>query len=339
MRSTIKDVAKLANVSNATVSLVMNNKGGVNKETRMLVLDAAKKLNYTPSQIARSLSTKKSATIGLVVTNIENPFFGSIVHELNIIASKNNYNLLVEMSNDRVADEKRAIEHLIRNGVEGIILVPTRDGEGNLDHLYNLKNLGIPLVFITSKYLGIKADLVMTDFIKSSYEVTKYLISNGCRKIYFLTDYAELILSQHRIQGYKKAFSDADLEYNNNWIIETSPDFASGNKITYEILKHEVPDAIIAVNDILAIGVMKCLKDRNIRIPDQVQVVGFDNIIYSTILFTTLSSVNQPIHEMCENAFKIIMERIQGNEESLQEMYLPADFIIRESIKKKERLV
>ena len=168
MRCTIKDVAKLANTSTATVSLVLNNRPGVNENTKKRVLDAVSKLNYRPNQIARSLINQKANAIGLIVSDILNPFYGELAYNMQKEMDRRGMNLTLGISNNKVANEKRIVDSMIKRGVDGIILVPARDGEGDLRHLYELQELKIPFVFITSRYQGIKADTVMTCLLYTS---------------------------------------------------------------------------------------------------------------------------------------------------------------------------
>ncbi len=333
MRSTIKDVAKFANVSPATVSLVLNNKPGVNAETRRQVQDAVEKLGYRPNQIARSLITQKSSTIGLIVTNIDNPFYGDLVYNVQKEVDKTNYNLLLGISNDSVIKEKSAIESMISRDVEGIIVVPTRDGEHDLSHLYNLKSLNIPFVFITSAYNGIQADCVMTDFEHATSDLTGHLLDKGERKIYFITEKRTLMLSDRRIKGYENAFKQRGLDFNPSWIIETNPNVQSGIDETKKILEKDKPDAIIALNATTSLGVMKCLKDYNISVPDEVAVAGFDDLIYSSILYTPLTSVNQPMMQMCRYAVELLLQRVEGDKKPFWTELLGAEMIVRDSTK------
>lgn len=333
MKATIKDVARLANVSPATVSLVMNNKPGVNLETRQLVRDAIAQLEYKPNSIARSLSTRRSSTIGLIVTNIENPFFGELVHLIQKEMDKTHYNLLLGISSDQVEKEKTAIESMISRDVEGIIIVPARDGEHDLSHLQMLRELKIPFVFVTTAYRGIKADCIMTDLEQATFELTTHLLNTGERKIYFITETRSLLLSSERLMGYLRAFQMQGLESKQEWIIETNPTIENGIQITEEILKREKPDAIITVNEILALGVMKCLKERNILIPKQIAVASFDDLAYSSVLYTPLTTVKQPMEKICKIAVESICERANGNEMPYKIQLIQGELIVRDSSK------
>jgi len=331
MKITIKDVAKLANVSVGTASMAVNGKKGVNEETRQKVLDAVEKLDYRPNHYARSLITNKSGTIGLIVTDITNPFFGLIVSFIQKQLEKEGYNMLLGISNDKLSNEKKYVEYFLNRNVEGLIIVPSHEKESDLSHLYKLKRLGIPFVFITTAYNGIQADCIMTDLAKGSYELTKYLIKNGNKKIFFISGYKDLLLSSLRIDGYKRAYKESGLDCSEDWIFESYPDYQKGYDTTNRIIQNSIPDAIITVNDIVAMGVLKCLTENGIKVPDRVSVAGYDDLLYSSMVGTPLTTIRQPIEDICTNSIKILKERINGEKYIERRIYLEPELIIRES--------
>lgn len=328
---TIKDVAMYANVSPATVSLVINNRSGVSTETKNKVLFAINKLNYKPNQAARNLIMQRPSAIGLVVTNIENPFYSELIHYVQEEVDNTEYSLLLGISNDSVKKEIKAIEDMVTRDVGGLIIVPSRDGEDNLHHLYALKELQIPFVFITSAYNGIQSDCIMSDLEKGMYDATMYLLRKNKRKIYFITEKRILRLSEDRIRGYIRAYKECDLKYNDEYIIETNPTVESGIKITQKILEHDTPDAIITVNALLSLGVMKCIKDKELSVPENISVICFDELSYSSLLYTPITTVKQPLYEICHQAVSLLCSRIDGNDEPYKTQYYPTEMIIRHS--------
>ena len=333
MQITIKDVARMAKVSVATASMAINGKDGVNEKTRLKVLDAAQKLDYHPNHFAKSLIANRSLAIGLIVTDITNPYFGAIVKNIQKEVENIGYDLLLGISNDKLENEKKSTEYFLSRNVEGLIIVPAHvhEKEIELSHLYNLKRLGIPFVFITTYYKGIPGDFVMTDLEKGSYELTKYLIKNGNKKIYFISGYKELLLSSLRIKGYKKAYEEFNLAYSDEWIIESYPDFINGYNVTKKIIEKDIPEAIITVNDLLAIGALKCLKDNGIKVPDEVSVAGYDDLLFAAIAETPLTTVRQPIEDICKNSVRILMERINQQNSLENRMFLEPELVIRKS--------
>ncbi len=323
MRVTIKDVAKISGVSVSTASMALNNIKGVNEETRMNVIKVAKKLNYHPNKNARSLKTDKTLTIGLIVTDIMNPFFASIVEHVRIEVEKQGYNLLLGISGNKIENEQKYINEFVARNVDGVIVVPIAGVPQDLGHLYYLKNIGIPFAFLSTKYEGVMADCAMTDLYEGSYLLTKHLLEAGHKKIFMIAADRRLVLSSMRIAGYTNAFKDVGREYKEGWIYETVPDFEHGCDIEYEILKGK-PDAIVTINDILALGVLKFLKEMNIKVPNDISVAGYDDILFAAIAETPLTTVRQPVSEMCSKVVELIIKRIEGcNEDEEIHLFKP----------------
>lgn len=334
MRCTIKDVAKLANTSPATVSLVLNNKPGVNVDTKKRVLDAVEKLNYHPNQIARNLINQKANAIGLIVSDILNPFYGELVYNMQKETEKREINLIIGISNNKVSNEKRIVESMIRRGVDGLILVPARDGEGDLRHVYELQRVGIPFVFITSRYQGIQADTVMTDLERATYELTDYLIKSGERDLVFVVENRSLLHVEYRIAGFSSALRNHGLNMNEDCIIEINPDIENAVWITRNKIMEKKPDAVIAINAFTAMGIMKGLLECDVKIPDEISVTCFDDLEFASILYTPLTAIKQPLEQMCMEALDILDKRIQGNNSPFIQKLLPGELIVRESTKR-----
>lgn len=333
MRCTIKDVARLANTSTATVSLVLNSRPGVNKDTKKRVLDAIEKLNYQPNQIARSLINQKTNMIGLVVSDIFNPFYGELAYNMQKETEQHDMNLTLGISNNKVTNEKQIVESMMKRGVDGIVLVPARDGEGDLQHLYKLQEMGIPLVFITSRYQGIRADTVMTDLEQATFELVDYLIDSGEKNIIFVGEKRSLLHVERRISGFQKAFHKHGLFFGEENVIEVDPDVENGVLVTRNRILRKKPDSIVAINAFTAIGIMKELRDNNIAIPGQVSVSCFDDLDYASILYTPLTVVKQPIEEMCREAVGLLKEGSKRDSDNIVEKLLKGELIIRDSTK------
>lgn len=267
------------------------------------------------------------------MTNIDNPFFSELIIQVQNAIEKTEYRLLLGTSGDEVYKEKKTIEYMIDQGVDGLLIVPSRDGEQDLEHLYHLKQLGIPFVFVTSSYKGIQADCVMSNLENAMYEATRFLISQGEKKIYFITDNRELLLSSERIRGYQHAFIEQDMKYKDEWIIETIPKIENGILETEKILENDHPDSIITLNAIVAMGVMKCLRDHNIKVPDDISLICFDELPYLSILYTPVTSIKQSVKEIGQMALQKLISRIDGGDTEFVTEYLPVEMILRESTK------
>lgn len=330
MRSTIKDVARVAQVSIATASMAVNNKPGIKSETKNRVLEVAKELNYTPNHSARSLSTQKSNTIGLVVTDITNPFFGMLVNEINNCVLKKEYKLLLGVSNDIMENEVSCIQKFTQDGVEGVIVVPTIQNEYDLTHLYDLNKNAVPFVFATTYYQGIAADCIMTDLKKGSYLLTNKLLKSGHKKIFLFSGNRQAMFSAARIEGYKEAFQEANVVYSEDWIIEVAPNFDGGYEATQDVLNQK-PDAITTVNDVMAMGVLKCLKDNQIKVPLDISVAGYDDLMFTSILETALTTIRQPIADIAKKTVEVLFDKINHPSKNMKTYYVEPILKIRET--------
>jgi len=330
MRVTIKDIAKIAGVSVSTVSMVLNNRKGVSEKTRKQVKKIAKNLNYYPNINARSLKTDKTSTLGLVVPNIINPFFALVVDMVRQVAEKEEYTLLLGISGSKIKNEQKYINEFILRNVEGIIIVPILEKNDDLSHLYYLKNQQIPFVFLTANYEGISADCSMTDLFEGSYLLTHHLLTRGHRKIFMIAADRQLQPSYMRINGYKKAYSELKLEYSEEWIFETVPDFAHGVDIARQLVKKK-PDAIITINDFLALGVLKLLNDLQIKVPDEISVAGYDDLLFASITETPLTTVRQPVEKICKKGVNLVIDRINDESKEYKTYYFKPELKIRSS--------
>ncbi len=333
MKATIKDVARVANVSVATASMAVNNSPKVKASTRERILEAAKRLNYTPNTNARNLINQRSQTIGLVVTDITNPFFGELVNEINYEVLSRGYSLLLGVSNDNIQNEAAGIKKFKENRVEGVIVVPSVQEKYDLEHLYDLKSNGIPFVFSTTSYSGINADCVMCDLKKGSYLLTRHLLKKGHKKIYLFSGSKKMLFSSHRIEGYQAAFEEMGVDRSEDWIKEIFPSYDSAYAMTETLLKSVRPDAIITVNDVMAMGVLKCLKDNGMKVPGDISVAGYDDLLYASLLETPLTTVRQPVKEIARKSVEVLLDKIENGTETYETYYIDPVLKIRETTK------
>lgn len=329
-RTTIKQIAQAAGVSTAAASFALNNKPGVSEETKQRVLAAAKELNYFIDENARSLKTKKSGYLGLIVTDIRNPFFAGIVHEFNHYAEQMGYRVLLGISNDSIKKEAEYIRMFVAKGVEGIAIVPSIEHTNGVTHLEPLEKLGIPFVLCSTFYEGINANCVMTDLQDGQKQMIRYLLGQGMKKIFLLTAPRGLALSRLRIEGFKQAYIEADEQFEEDWIVEIFPNFEQGYAITEQLWRLK-PDAIATINDFMAMGVLKALQDMGAKVPYDISVAGYDDLLYSSLLETPLSTVKQPVEEMCRHTVDLLLEHIQNGMETQKKLFLPPVLKIRNS--------
>ncbi len=329
----LSDVAQRAGVSTATASLVFNDRPGVNAKTRQRVLRAASELGYVPNNVARSLATNKSQTIGLIVTDIENPFFGSLTRYIDEHARRSRFSLLLALSRDDPGLEDRIIETFIGECVDGIIVVPTQFARDDFGWYETLKKRGLPFVFSTTYYPGFGGDCVMTDLELGSYRLTRYLLELGHRDIAMLVGAdRDAPISNLRIDGCRRAYAEKGLALDPSRIVPCArPDFQSGYVEAQRLLEGKRPDAVMTINDLLALGAQKAFKEGGCSIPGDVSIAGYDDVIFASISDLHFTTVRQDIPEIARLSVELIVNRIVGAPQKEVRTLIPPELMVRDS--------
>ena len=329
----LKDVADVLGVSEATVSLALNQRPGVNAETRKRVLETARQLGYTPNHIARGLAMNKTHTLGLIVTDIENPFFGTLTKHIDEAARELGYGLVFSVSNNDIDEEESILATFVGKRLDGIIIIPSVYHRRNKDTFERMNESSLPYVFATSYYPGLEADCVMTDLAKGSYELTKYLLDQGYRKIGFLSTADKVTPpTRLRLSGYYKALEHAGLPRTSRRIIECHrPDYFSGYDAVTALDVAELPEAIIAINDILALGAQHALLERGLRIPEDISVAGYDDVIFSSLSEIPLTTVKQDIPHIAKTAVEMLVERVEHVNTPIRSVRIKPELVVRSS--------
>jgi len=329
----LKDVAKKAKVSEATASLVLNRKKGVSAATRERVLSTVQALGYTPNNIARGLATRRTRSIGLVVTDIENPFFGSVTRFVDEFILARGCTLILSVSNDEPELEEKIISFFIGRRVEGVIIVPAISRRTNLSYFKDLDRHKIPYVFVTTYYPGVEADCVMTDLKKGSYQLARYLIGLGHRDVVFLASHDRTVpVSSLRIEGVQRAFTEAGIPVDGVRVVECDKaNFSCGYAMTQVALEERKPDAIIGVNDIVALGAERAVRDKGYSIPGDISVCGYDDVIFSRISEVPLTTVRQDVKLLCRKAVDVLFGRIADAHTRKRIQKIVPELVIRQS--------
>ena len=317
---TQKEIARLLNLSTATVSLALSNCEKVKLETRRKVKELAERLNYTPCDIARSLVLQKTWSVGLIIPSFSITYYNEFAEAIQRKFKDKNY-LTIILSAD--ASEKReTISILLKRKVDGLIL-PRID----IDELYWLQQGTIPCVFY-EKMEGIdNIDCVYVDKFKGGYKATEHLIKSGYKKIGFLCSTGE-----DRTKGYIEALIDYGLKVNKEWIVSGFGFFEDGYRNAKEILKvREMPEALVCMNDISAIGAIRGFQEEGVKVPDDIAVVGFDNIKEGRYFTPSLTTVEQPVEEIADKVVEILVDRIEGRDRETRKVVIEPGLIIRES--------
>ncbi len=318
MKSTIKDIAKAANVSVGTVSMALNNRQGVNKHTRKQILEVAEQLCYVPNYSARSLVTNDSKFIGLMIPEIVNPFYSAIVDSMTTLAEERGYTMLLGISNNKTQQEKNYVETFASRNALGVIIVPMLRNYTNTDYLNILKIAKIPMVFCTESYpdwsYGKKDNIpcVMTDFKQGEYEMVRYLLSRGHKKICFVNVDLDVQFTKLRLEGYYQAFEEAGIPVDpENLFFLQGVRFKNAYAAADEILARK-PDAIACINDLMTIGIMKRMYERQIRIPEDIALGGFDDIMFAELAQKPVTTVRQSLQQICKKTMEILEHQIQN---------------------------
>ena len=324
----IKQVAKVAGVSVSTVSLALNDKPGVSEEKRMRVLGVAKKLNYIPSNVARSLVTKKTKSVGVIVPDISEVFYGVLARAVQDELSAQHYSMVLCNSDNRPEKESGALSFLIEKGVDGIIMVP-----GTSANVEELKKRRVPVVFVDRYAEGIEASYVGTDNERLGYETTKHFIRMGHSRIGCISGPSGATSSEERISGYRRALSEDGIKYDRLIIKESDLSVEGGYRAAREMIAlKEMPTALFVMGDTCAIGVYKALEEENLAIPGAVAVIGFDDMPFAPFLKVPLTTVKQPIREFGRISVELLFDTIRSkNHNQKEKVILSSELIIRES--------
>lgn len=329
----LKDVAKKAGVSEATVSLSLNNNKMIKDETRQRVHKIAKELGYTPNSLARSLVKQKSGTIGLIVPDIESAYYGKLVRCIDEQVREAGYSLLLAISNDKPSIERKITQKLISDRVEGLLIVPVNQENTEITYLKQLNQYGIPLVFVTANYLDVEVPFVMVDLEDGTYRLVRYLLDLGHRDIVFLGGSPAVITTSYRLKGCTRAYEERQLNWIPNQFIECNQiNYQQAYEITEKLVRSgRKIDAIITINDMMALGVSNSLTRQNIRIPEDISVAGYDDIIFSTIAAIPITTVRQDIEQMSMQAVNLLMQGIRNSNQEKGGILIKPELIIRES--------
>lgn len=331
----IKDIAKALSISPATVSMVFNNKPGVGSETRDRVLEYANKIGYQPSR-ARQTHVKSTGSIrfivykktGLIVT--DTPFFSALIESIYVEARREHYNLVISYIDSR-KDKSDLMKFIKDDPLDGIIILAT---EMDSDDIKVFGSASVPVVVLDSYFEMEKFDTVVINNVRGAFEATKYLIDCGHTKIGHLKSSVPINNFYEREVGFKKALRHAVIEYDGNYDFFLSPSIDGSYSDMLTELKNgrDLPTAFFADNDIIAFGAMKAMKECGVVLPDDVSIVGFDDIPYSTLIEPHLTTINVYKKRIGILAVKRIMERICGAANELVKIEVGGDLIIRESV-------
>ncbi len=325
-RVSLKDIADEVGVSVTLVSYVINGKekeGRVGKEIAQKIREVAKRLDYQPNYIARSLRNKKTQTIGLIVADISNPFFANLARIIEDEATSFNYTVIIGSSDEDPEKMKRILDFFRSRQVDGFIIVPT---EGSYDQIKELKKNNDKYVLMDRYFDSIPSNCVVIDNFQASFNATEHLISKGYRDIGLITYHSNLNHFQDRIRGYKTAIEENDLKQNKKFIKQVNYSSLKADicLAVSSLIKEENVEAIYFTTNTIALEGLKCIFNMKLTIPDDIDVLAFDSSEVYNFFQYPIPHVNQPVKEMGIEAVRILIEHINGKVPKVQKIFLEA---------------
>jgi len=329
---TIKQIAEEANVSGATVSRVVNNNYPVSEEVRLKVLKAISELNYQPNGVARSLKSKKTHMIGIVVADITNPYFMQIAKGVESVVSSKGYNLLFCSTNENPSREHGLLRLLNEKRVDAIVLA-TCDKDGS--HIKHLIEHGIPVIMVDRKISGLDIDTIVEDNFNASYNITNYLISKGHKKISIVNGLLNVSTGKERFEGFKKALGDNGILLIEKYVLKGDfkrEDAYREAKNMIKKQKNDLPTAIFAANNLMAEGTMIAICEQGLRMPEDISIVSFGDLSISQLIKPKLTVISQNAYAIGQRAGEIALERTSGKQKNYKEFVLVPEMEIGESV-------
>ena len=341
---TLKQIAKELDVSISTVSKALRNSIEISEDTREKVQAFAKLYNYRPNNIALSLKNRKTKTIGVIIPEIVHHFFAKVIRGIELVANKRGYNVIIGLSNESFDKEVINMQMLANGSIDGFILSISKETLQQQDyhHFNETINQGMPIVMFDRVVNEINCDKVIIDDLKGSKNAVEKLLKNGCKNIALITTKDYVSVGRLRTQGYLEALDDFKMNQNTALILKVddallSEDHLDSLEVEIENLfkKNRTIDGVFAVNELYAIIAMKVARKMGLRIPDDVQFIGFTDGVLSKHATPSLTTVGQHGQEMGEKAANLLIDKLENEEEeeNFQTIIIATDLIERESTK------
>lgn len=331
---TLKNIAEALGVSAMTVSRALNDRDNVDEKTKQRVRDKAQSMGYTPNRVAKSLVSRKSHTIGVVIPEITHAFFPEVVRGIEQVAYKSDYQLFLTNANELFSREKEAIETLRSQRVDGLLISSSLTHE-DYSFYKNIIGGGAKVVFFDRCIEDIGASCVSVNDRESSQEITEHLITeHGYTQIAHLSGPQKVSIGKKRLQGYKDALEAHNLELNKEWIIQAGFKEDTGYEAMVKLLEEggeDHPQAVVAVNDPAAIGAIEATNEYGLTVPDDIAIVGFTDDIRSSLLDVPLTTVHQPAYKIGEQAAVKLISFIEEDDTIVEKIEVSTTLKIRSS--------
>jgi LacI family transcriptional regulator len=327
--ASIYDVARESKVSIFTVSAVINNKSHVGKKLRDRVEEAIRRLNYRPNLIARSLAKQRTHTIGMIVSDIANPFFPMVVRGAEDAAQRHGYNLLLCNSDDTLEKEEKEIELLLSKRVDGILLTKAA-GDFRPSLRQMIKEVNIPFVLVMRTYPKLTKDAVISDDYQGAYDAVSHLARTGCQRIGLISGPLKISNAIARSKGFRDALKSQGLPFEKNLMIEGDYRIESGFRAGHALLSHQ-PDGIYVANYLMTVGLLQAAEEMGLKCPDDFGLVSFDDYPWLGVFHPKLTTVELPKRQLGSEAVELLIRRIGGSTEKALVRKLQPELRVRES--------
>ena len=317
----IKDVAEHAGVSSATVSRVLSNKPHVRAELKERVLKSVAELAYEPNRVARSLRSRRSTVIGLVISDIRNAFYNTVVRAIEDFAFEQGYAVFLCNSDENPEKELFYLNLLKAEKVAGVIITPARENASNSG---SFKHSDIPMVAVDRRIPNFKMDSVLTNNTEASFQLVSELIAKGHKRIGAVLSDLSITTGRERFEGYKQAILEAGLEFSDDLVRSGLPVAEDGYNLTRDLLEHNPPpSALFTGNELITLGALKAIYELGLNVPQDIELAGFDKLDWVPFL-PNMIYAEQPSYELGKQAAKLLFDRIKGTDKETQNIIIPS---------------
>ena len=337
-KSTIHDIARKLNITASTVSRALKDHPRISDATKKAVHRAAIKLNYQPNHIAAALRNGRSNILGIIVPTVDRSFFSSVVRGIEEIANGSHYNVMICQTYDNYEKEVANVEALLNARVDGII---ASYGKETIDfeHFAKAKEKGIPLILFDRSNDELEVNHIVVDDFLGAYKATEHLIQQGCKRIAHFTNTRKISIFKERLRGYREALQNNGLPYDEELVIESNLQLEDGRQSMLQLLQlKEIPDAVFSASAFSTLGAMQVLKEKGIKIPDQMALVAFSSETFTSVTEPPITTVDQHSMQMGNAAAQIFLKEIHSVELKFipQKIALKPELIIRGSSLRKK---
>ena len=326
---TINDIAKVLGISKSTVSRALKNHPDISQTTKDAVNGVSKSLKYIPNTVAASFRNKKTKTIGLIVPQISYFFFPSVVRGIEEIVHNRGYNLLILQSNESYEREIENLNILIANNVEGVLASVSLETK-NFDHFQHIVDIELPIVFFDRVVNDMNVDTVLVDDVTGSFKAVNHLLDAGRKRVAICVGNLNLLISRNRLQGYKTALIQKGIPIDEELIISCETPEETELEVLRLLSEKNAPDSIFAISDLTMTGVMKAIFRRNLKVPEDISVIGFCEEPFRSMYNPPLSAIEPMGFEIGKKATELLFERLDGSVTLNSEprvIYLESSFI------------